>query len=107
MGRRKPRSPRQCQHLPCRRRATVRVGWGWTGVMPGLGLLAEDFTEPSIRHFDLRNGEYAQLREDVRIPLQPFCGTMGVATDEPGPHDVLPPTRGAGNIDTRHLGVGT
>ena len=32
---------------------------------------------------------------------------MGVATDEPGPHAVLPPTKGAGNIDTRHLKAGT
>src|SRR5438105_1125714 len=82
------------------------LDWGWTGILPGLGLLAEDFTEPYIRHFDLKNGEYAELRRDVRIPLQPFCGTMGVATDEPGQHAVLPPTKGAGNIDTRHLNVG-
>lgn len=81
--------------------------WGWSGILPGLGLLQEDFTEPYIRHFDLRNGAYAALRDDIRIPIQPFCGTMGVATDEPGQHDVLPPTKGAGNIDTRHLGVGT
>jgi acetamidase/formamidase len=80
--------------------------WGWTGILPGLGLLSEDFTEPYIRHFDLTGGDHAALRDDIRIPLQPFCGTMGVATDEPGPHDVLPPTKGAGNIDTRHLNVG-
>jgi acetamidase/formamidase len=82
------------------------LDWGWTGILPGLGLLPEDFTEPYIRHFDLSNGEYAELRGDVRIPVQPFCGTMGVATDEPGQHAVLPPTKGAGNIDTRHLNVG-
>lgn len=81
--------------------------WGWTGILPGLGLLADDFTEPYIRHFDLSNGRYAELRPDIRIPLQPFCGTMGVAIDEPGRHDVLPPTKGAGNIDTRHLNVGS
>jgi acetamidase/formamidase len=81
--------------------------WGWTGLIPGLGLLSDDFKEPYIRHFDLTNGEYAELREDIRIPIQPFCGTMGVATDDPGPIDVLPPTKGAGNIDTRHLNVGT
>ena len=80
--------------------------WGWTGILPGLGLLSEDFSEPYIRHFDLSNGQYAELREDIRIPIQPFCGTMGVATDEPGKHDILPPTKGAGNIDTRHLNVG-
>jgi acetamidase/formamidase len=82
------------------------IDWGWTAILPGLGLLAEDFTEPYIRHFDLKNGESAALRDDIRIPLQPFCGTMGVATDEPGRIDVLPPTKGAGNIDTRHLNVG-
>lgn len=83
------------------------LDWGWTGILPGLGLLSEDFTEPYIRHFDLTNRDHAELREDIHIPLQPFCGTMGVATDDDGPHDVLPPTKGAGNIDTRHLNVGT
>jgi acetamidase/formamidase len=83
------------------------LDWGWTGIIPGLGLLPEDFTEPYVRHFDLTNGDHAELRSDVRIPLQPFCGTMGVAPAEPGQHAVLPPTPGAGNIDTRHLNVGT
>jgi len=82
------------------------LAWGWTGLIPGLGLLAEDFKEPYIRHFDLTNGTTAALRDDIQIPIQPFCGTMGVATDDEGPLDVLPPTKGAGNIDTRHLNVG-
>src|SRR5258706_4007535 len=81
--------------------------WGWAGLIPGLGLLAEDFPQPYIRYFDLTNGFDTALRDDIRIALQPFCGTMGVATDEPGRIDVLPPTKGAGNIDTRHLNVGT
>jgi acetamidase/formamidase len=81
--------------------------WGWAGLIPGLGLLAEDFIEPYIRHFDLSNGSTAALRDDIQIPIQPFCGTMGVATDEDGALDVLPPTKGAGNIDTRHLTAGT
>lgn len=80
--------------------------WGWTGIVPGLGLLAEDFLTPYIRYFDLTQGDTTALRDDIRIPIQPFCGTMGVAPDEPGRFDVLPPTKGAGNIDTRHLNVG-
>jgi len=83
------------------------LDWGWTGIIPGLGLLAADFSEPYIRHFDLSNGKTAALRDDILIPIAPFCGTMGVATDEPGPKDVLPPTKGAGNIDTRHLTAGS
>jgi len=75
-------------------------------MIPGLGLLAADFPNPYIRHFDLTNGETTALREDIHIPIQPFCGTMGVAPDEPGPLAVLPTMKGGGNIDTRHLNVG-
>src|SRR6266545_2583423 len=78
------------------------LDWGWAGIIPGLGLLANDFTTPYIRYFDLTNGQTAPLRDDIHIPIQPFCGTMGVALDEPGPHDVLPTNKGGGNIDTRH-----
>lgn len=51
------------------------LDWGWTGIIPGLGLLAQDFTVPYIRHFDLSNGQTAPLRDDIHIPLQPFCAT--------------------------------
>ncbi len=81
--------------------------WGWTGLIPGLGLLAADFPDPYIRYFDLGDRKTAELRRDIQIPVEPFCGTMGVATDADGPLDVLPPTKGAGNIDTRHLTAGT
>jgi acetamidase/formamidase len=81
--------------------------WGWAGLVPGLGLLAEDFPEPYIKHFDLRNGRYAEFGPGIRVPIRPFCGTMGVAPSDPGPHPALPPTQGAGNIDTRHLTAGT
>ena len=81
--------------------------WGWSAMLPGLGLLAADFPDPYIRYFELGERKSAELRHDIHIPLAPFCGTMGVATDEKGPIDVLPPTKGAGNIDTRHLTAGT
>jgi acetamidase/formamidase len=81
--------------------------WGWTGLIPGLGLLAADFPDPYIRYFELGDRTTAELRRDIQIPIAPFCGTMGVATDADGPLDVLPPTKGAGNIDTRHLTAGT
>src|SRR5439155_903271 len=81
--------------------------WGWSALLPGLGLLASDFPDPYVRYFDLGDRTSAELRSDVHIPIVPFCGTMGVATDEPGPLAVLPPTKGAGNVDTRHLTVGT
>jgi acetamidase/formamidase len=83
------------------------LDWGWAGILPGLGLLPEDFPDPYIRYFDLTNGSTTALRNDILIPIEPFCGTMGVAPDDDGMHAVLPPTKGGGNIDTRHLTAGT
>ena len=52
-------------------------GWGWTAILPGLGLLASDFTEPYLRIFDLTTATRL-LRDDIVVPLAPFMGTMGV-----------------------------
>ncbi len=83
--------------------------WGWAALLPGLGLLAADFPDAYVRYFELGDRPAAELRgKDIqRSQSRRFAGTMGVATDEPGPHAVLPPTKGAGNIDTRHLTAGT
>jgi len=82
-------------------------GWGWNGILPGLGLLSEDFPGPYIRHWDLSNGKTTSLRKDIVIPLDPFCGVMGVCPAEPGEHFVLPPGRFGGNMDIRHLNKGS
>ena len=75
--------------------------------MPELGLLADDFPEPFLKVFDLRGGATATVAPGVEVPLDPFLGTMGVATDEPGQHSPFPPHRGGGNVDCRHLVVGS
>src|SRR5699024_3358912 len=31
------------------------LDWGWTAIIPGFGLLADEFTEPDIKIFDLKN----------------------------------------------------
>jgi len=80
--------------------------WGWTGIIPGLGLLSEDFETPYIKHWDLTNGRTTILRPGITIPLEPFCGVMGVSPDEPGSLSVLPPGKWGGNMDIRHLNVG-
>ena len=82
-------------------------GWGWTGIIPGFGLLEEEFTKPYLRIWDLSAGDHTTLHEHIRIPLDPFCGTMGVAPAEPGEHPVMPPGTFGGNMDIRHLTRGT
>ena len=80
-------------------------GWGWNAVIPGFGLLAEDFTEPYLHHYKV--GEDCEFRPDIRIPYEPFCGVMGVAPREAGRLTTIPPRENAGNIDIRHLTPGS
>jgi acetamidase/formamidase len=82
------------------------LDWGWTGMIPGLGLLPEDFPDPYIKHWDLSNGVSTELRPGITLPLDPFCGVMGVAPSEPGEIGILPPGRFGGNLDIRHLTKG-
>jgi len=81
--------------------------FGWTAVLPGFGLLPEDFAQPYLRTWDLRDGVTARLGERFRIPLAPFCGVMGVAVAEPGEHPTIPPRRTGGNVDIKQLVAGS
>jgi len=82
-------------------------GWGWTAILPGLGLLADDFTEPYLRVFDLTRGDVTPFREDILVPLSPFMGTMGVCPAGASAQPVMPPGTFGGNMDTRQLVRGT
>jgi acetamidase/formamidase len=81
-------------------------GWGWNGVIPGFGLLSDDFPEPYLHHYRIGD-TYCEFRPDILIPYEPFCGVMGVAPREPGRFTTIPPRENAGNIDIRHLTPGT
>ena len=78
-------------------------GWGWTAILPGLGLLPDDFPDPYLRIFDLSHGDVAYMREDIAIPLTPFFGTMGVCPAGASGQPVMPPGTFGGNMDTRQL----
>jgi acetamidase/formamidase len=82
-------------------------GWGWAAILPGLGLLSEDFSDPYLKIFDLTTGDTTWLREDIGIPVEPFLGTMGVCPAGAEQQPVMPPGRFGGNLDTRQLTTGT
>jgi acetamidase/formamidase len=44
-------------------------GWGWTAVLPGFGLLPEDFPDAYLKIFDLTNGDYTNFKDDIAIPM--------------------------------------
>jgi acetamidase/formamidase len=78
-------------------------GWGWTAILPGLGLLPDDFPNAYLRVFDLSHGDVAYMRDDIAIPLEPFFGTMGVCPEGATAQPVMPPGTFGGNMDTRQL----
>ena len=82
----------------------VHKGWGWNAVIPGFGLLADDFETPYLHHYTL--GADCEFRPDIRIPYEPFCGCMGVAPREEGRFVTIPPRENGGNLDIRHLTPG-
>ena len=85
-----------------------REGWGWTALIPGFGLLADEFPDPWLRisRVDAEGGRVA-WSDEISLPYRPFPGTIGVAPAEPGQHSIVPPSRWGGNIDTKHLQAGT
>jgi acetamidase/formamidase len=82
-------------------------GWGWTAILPGLGLLPDDFPDPYLHVFDLSAGDVTHLRDGVAIPIEPFLGTMGVCPAGATGVPIMPPGRFGGNLDTRQLTAGT
>src|ERR687887_159751 len=82
-------------------------GWGWTAIIPGFGLLADEYPEPWLRisRVDPETGR-VRFSEQVTLPYRPFPGTLGVAPADPGAHSIVPPSRFGGNMDTKHLNPG-
>jgi acetamidase/formamidase len=82
-------------------------GFGWTAIIPGFGLLADEFPDPWLRISAVDADAGVRFGERVTLPFRPFPGTIGVAPAEPGQHSIVPPRRWGGNMDTRHLEAGT
>jgi acetamidase/formamidase len=80
--------------------------WGWTASVPGFGLLGDEFPDPALRITSLpAAGEQTEFLPGIRVPVDPFCGVIGVAPPE-GPLPTIPPGEFGGNMDTRHLTAG-
>jgi acetamidase/formamidase len=82
-------------------------GWGWTGTIPGFGLLPDDFPDAYLKLFDLSDGDAARFREDIVIPLAPYFGTMGVCPAAAAQRSILPPGAFGGNMDIRQTVAGS
>ena len=81
-------------------------GWAWTSIIPGLGLLGDEFTECDLHLWKL-DGTQARSMPGVTLDLHPFCGIIGVQRAEAGEFRTRAPGPFGGNMDVRHLGIGT
>lgn len=84
--------------------------YGWTAIMPGFGLLSDEFPEHELKIWDLKGAQergYAVFKEGIHVPVRPFLGVVGLAHAEKGEFSTIPPYETGGNIDCRHITVGS
>lgn len=79
--------------------------WGWTAIIDNFGLLQNEY--PQTLKIWKVEADHAMFNDHIRIPIDPFCGEVGVARGEKGAFSTIPPYRTGGNIDTKHVTVGT
>lgn len=87
---------------------TPRVPMGFNAVRPGWGALPERFGDAQLKFIPLDLDK--QLAEfptgsDIQIPIAPFFGILGVATDDT--RSSVPPGAYGGNMDNRDLQAGS
>lgn len=77
---------------------------GFVGIEPNLGVLGDRITAAKTRILPIRNG-VARFSDDVRLPIAPHIGTIGVATAGETLSTFYPGDHG-GNLDTREIRAG-
>ena len=80
--------------------------YGWSANYTGEGLLPEDFPDPWLFIWDL-TGTRAPFIGDISVPIEPMVGIVGCTPAAPGVHASIPPLRTGGNMDVKHIGIGT
>ncbi len=78
---------------------------GFVGIEPKLGVLGHRVAAPKTRILPIRNG-LARFSDDVRLPIAPHIGTIGVATAGETLSTFYPGDHG-GNLDTREIRAGS
>ena len=82
-------------------------GWGFSAHRPGFGLLSDLCTAPYFHRWRLNGTDCHFGVSDIVVPFSPMPGCVGVAPQEPGRFNTIPPRANAGNVDVRDLTTGT
>jgi acetamidase/formamidase len=101
--------------------------YGWSGIYPIFGfpddqdpeyaLINENEKRTYLHIWDLSDGKYAKFNNEIKVPISPFCGTIGVAPKESGNPDAhsgpnrdgtdMTAFKHGGNMDIKHLTNGS
>ena len=87
----------------------IEIGeWGWAAIVPHFGFLADSFPDAYLRTFAIEPGaQTVEFAENISLQLRPFAGVMGVAPATDSLLSTIPPRANGGNMDNRHMTVGT
>ena len=87
----------------------IEVGdWGWVGIFPGFGWLAEEHDRAYLKTFEIGAGATeVSFADGITLPVAPFPGVMGVAPDTDELLSTIPPRANGGNMDNKYLTAGT
>ncbi|MEN8788881.1 MAG: acetamidase/formamidase family protein [Flavobacteriaceae bacterium] len=78
--------------------------WGWTGLAPDFGFLANEEEKSLFKTYKLNKEDYSvEFADGIRIPLKPFPGVMGVAPPTQEMLNTIPPRANGGNMDDPHM----
>lgn len=79
--------------------------WGWSAILPNLGLLSDEYPGPYLKIWDLQPG-FVQIGREHRFELAPMLGLVGVSGPHPGKHPSVVPTEAGGNLDVKYVRPG-
>lgn len=83
---------------------------GWTAILPGFGLLADEFPSAALKLWDLSTATekgFVEFKKGIQIPIRPFLGVVGVAPGQAGEFSTIPPYKTGGNIDCKYVTEGS
>jgi acetamidase/formamidase len=85
----------------------ISVGaWGWSAILPGMGLLSDQFPGPYLRGWRT-DGDSVEIVPGHRFALKPMIGVVGVAPASAGQFAATVPTNAGGNIDVKYVRAGS
>ena len=80
--------------------------FGWTALLPHFGLLADQFTEPRLKIWDIDGRDEIDVFGS-KFKLCPMLGCVGVAPEQDGQFASVTPTHVGGNIDVKYVVAGS